>query len=163
MKDIVLTIIGSIFFLAVIIFIIENIKLVYRRYLKSYAHEIEDYLKKHNLTLYIAYSPTKYDWQNSPFPEPKKFWISFSRTRGVRWYDTHYQVIHTNEGKVIWLEIETILFKKPTLAFKTTGKRISRRKRNSKGIKIVTNTCPACGFHLSENDMECPDCGLNFR
>lgn len=156
-----------------IVFIIAltvgQLRLIYRRYLKSYKEEIGSYLNSRGLTLDVAYTPTDYDWKNSPFEKPPLFRISFAivTINGtlVTWTDTKYLVINTTQNRNIWLEIETTYFCKPKLTFKSRGKERVRKweKLQSANVIVVNDNCPACGQHLSANDMECPDCGLNYR
>lgn len=144
-------------------------KLLYRRHLKSYRMEIETYLKSHGFTLEDSHSPNKNDWNNSPFVKPPVFRLSLVvisiNGSPVTWTDKKYKIIETLEGKRLWLEIETTYFRKPILTFKFGKKEKPSRtqKLHSQNIISVTEKCPACGQHLSENELECPDCGLNFR
>lgn len=39
----------------------------------------------------------------------------------------------------------------------------SHHQRNAPHSAITYNICPACNMKLEENDLECPDCGLNLR
>lgn len=147
---------------------VGQMKLLYRRHLKSYNFEIVDYLRNHKLTLQEVYSPRKEDWQNAPFKKPQRIKISLFVTtiNGmlVIWNDQKYKVIQTNDGKTIWLEIDTTYFKKTKLTFRIVGKlKKSKNKSHHRNVRRVTTSCPACGFHLIETDFECPDCGLNFR
>ena len=169
-----MTIFEIIFILLAISFAIfvtvGQMKVLYRRHLKSYKTEIENFLKGQGLSIQTFNSPTKNDWKNSPFRKPDRFRISlgYMQINGVivTWNDQKYKIIQTNEGKTIWLEIDTTYFKKPTLTFRAGKKRKSKKIKHSQqneNIKNVTETCPACGFRLTENDFECPDCGLNFR
>jgi len=144
--------------------------LFYRRYLKSYKQEIEEYLKAQGLTLQSCDSPNEDNWKKSPFTKPSRsnFSLLLIHINGVPivWKDQKYKVIISNEGKVIWLEIDTIYFKKPKLAFKYGAKRKSKQveaKQQTENIRKVSDLCPACGFKLIESEYECPDCGLNFR
>lgn len=149
---------------------VGQMKVLYRRHLKSYQTEIENYLNGQGLSIQSVNFPEKNDWKNSPFKKPDRFSIGlgFIQINGVtvKWNDQKYKIIQTNEGKTIWLEIDTTYFKKPVLKFKTgkneKSKKIKERSQNE-NIKNVTETCPACGFRLTEYDFECPDCGLNFR
>lgn len=145
-------------------------KVLYQRYLKSYEPEIANHLISYGLSFQAAYPPNSDDWENSPFRKPAKFQFSLLVTHVngimVSWNDKKYKIIETTEGKTIWLEIDTTYFKKPVLTFKDG---IERKPGNIKdnpqyqNVKNVSETCPACGFRLTENDFECPDCGLNFR
>ncbi len=152
-----------------ILITVGQTKLLYRRYLKSYKLEIETYLKSHGFTFEDAHSPDKNDWNNSPFVKPPFFRLSLFvvtiNGTPVTWTDKKYKIIETYEGKRIWLEIETTYFRKPVLAFQfgKKGKANKSQKLHNRNIIAVTEKCPACGQLLSENDLECPDCGLNFR
>ena len=157
-------------FLFAIFVTVGQMKVLYRRHIKSYQTEIENFLKGQGLSLLTVNSPNKNDWKNSPFKEPSRFGIrlGYVQINGVivTWNDQRYRIIQTNEGKTIWLEIDTTYFKKPILTFRAGKKRKSTEMKNiqqNENIKNVTETCPACGFRLNENDFECPDCGLNFR
>ncbi|OYX22579.1 MAG: hypothetical protein B7Z06_11460 [Flavobacteriales bacterium 32-35-8] len=149
----------------------EQVKLLYRRHLKSYTSEIENYLESQELTLLeILHYPRKEDWGTSPFPKPPKFRFSFLviEINGTlaNWNDQKYIIIRTNEGKSIWLEVDTTYFKKPKLTFKA-GKEDKKIKSHTEfqdiTINHVTENCPACTFKLDKSDNECPDCGLIFK
>ncbi|HPE56453.1 MAG TPA: hypothetical protein PK904_08650 [Bacteroidales bacterium] len=149
---------------------VGQVKILYRRHIKSYQTEIENFLKRQGLSLLTVNSPNKNDWKNSPFIKPGRFGIKlgYVQINGVVviWNDQRYKLIQTNEGITIWLEIDTTYFKKPILTFRAGKKRKPTEMKNrqqNENIKNVTETCPACGFRLHENDFECPDCGLNFR
>ncbi len=150
--------------------LIEQLKIIHQRYLRSYKPEIEAYLKKRNLTLYSFGSPYKTDWEISPFKKTPtvRFSLVSIQLNGafINWNDQNYEVIHTNEGLIFWLEVNTTYFKKPVLTFKPANtKKIKQQKKKlvGKKVKMVTDKCPACGFGLKKDDFECPDCGLNFR
>ena len=142
---------------------VGQIKLVYRRYFKTYDQEINNYLKTKNLKLISKEFPKNEDWKNSPFEKPKKFKISLLiiKINGVivNWTYKSYYILNTNKNKSIWVEIATSYFQKPILKFKN-GKK-SRTKYN-KNLVLVDEVCPACGYKLKESDHKCPDCGLNF-
>lgn len=116
---------------ALIALAVGQLRLIYRRYLKSYKEEIGSYLNSKGLTLNVAYTPTDYDWKNSPFEKPPLFRISFAivTINGtlVTWTDTKYLVINTIQNRNIWLEIETTYFCKPKLTFKSRGKERVRK------------------------------------
>ena len=101
---------------------VGQMKVLYRRHLKSYQTEIENFLKGQGLSMQTVNSPTKNDWKNSPFKKPDRFGISlgYIQINGVivTWNDQKYKIIQSNEGKTIWLEIDTTYFRKPVLTFK---------------------------------------------
>jgi hypothetical protein len=121
---------------------VGQIKVLYRRHLKSYKLEIENHLKNQGLTLQTVCSPTINDWKNSPFEKPQRVGISFFviQINGVivTWNDQKYKVIQTNEEKIVWLEIDTTYFKRPNLTFKIVRKMKSiktKKKINYGNIK----------------------------
>lgn len=61
---------------------------------------------------------------------------------------------------MFWLEIATSYFEKPILTFRE-GQVIKDSDRNANVIEVV-DSCPACGYKLSNQQEACPDCGLNF-
>lgn len=149
---------------------IVHLKTLYRRHLKTYNFEIENYLSINGLTLQNIYSPKEKDWKNSPFKKPEIFGFNFFviKFNGaiVIWNALKYKVVQTNEGKKIWVEIKTTYFKKPILIFKIGEKSKTIKSKNhilNNNIRKVSEICPACGFHISEIDKECPDCGINFE
>lgn len=148
----------------------EQVKLLYRRYLKSYTSEIENYLENQKLTLFEILYPRKEDWKISPFKKPSTFRFSFLviEINGTmaNWNEQKYRIIKTNEGESIWLEVDTTYFKKPKLTFKVLKE--DKNPKSENGFQNITinhvkENCPACGFKLYESDTECPDCGLNFK
>ncbi len=159
-----------IFGISFVIFITAvQTKIFYRRYLKSYKQEIYDFFTTHGLTVQDIYTPDKNDWTNSPFNKPPSFKLSLViiSINGslVTWTDQKYKIIQTDKGQRIWLEIETTYFKKPKLTFKFGEKEKSSnsRKLQNRSVHVVTDNCPACGTRINDRDMECPECGLNFR
>jgi hypothetical protein len=148
---------------------IGQAKLLYRRHFKSYRIDIINYLEEKKLTLLDILYVRKEDWEVSPFTKPSKTKFSFLviTINGtlVKWNDKKYRIIETNEGKSIWLEIDTTYFKTTKLTFKNQKKSKNGLKNatiKNAIIKNVAENCPACGYGLSKFDKECPDCGLRF-
>ncbi len=83
---------------------------------------------------------------------------------------TGINIIHFDQSNYIPLKIgDRILFEvyeHSNILIKVLGE-LSKIKKESdfkKPIKPieVTDKCPACKHQLSTNDLQCPDCGLNF-
>ncbi len=104
---------------------IEQIKLITRRYFFGYNKEIDEYLKQNKLTFYDSRFPNNLDWKRSPFTKPNTSAISLSsniKMMGIQvtWNKKEYKLIETQEGISLWLEISTTYFKKPKLVFRST-------------------------------------------
>lgn len=149
----------------ILLLTIGQAKLLYRRHFKSYKTDIINYLEEKKLTLLDVLYVRKEDWKVSPFTKPSEtkfsFFVITINGTVVKWNDKKYRIIETNEGKSIWLEIDTTYFKKTKLSFKNQKK--SKNGLKNARIKNVTDNCPACGYGLSKFDIECPECGLNFN
>jgi hypothetical protein len=147
----------------------ESIRLVYRRWFRSYNGEIVAWLQAKGLHLIEIGYPNAADWQASPFEKPPlvSFNFSFISVFGftTSWTKKEYQIIQAVSSKdkvrLFWLEIETSFFCKPALRFKEA----KMRKEKAMAYKnVVTNfnACPACNYPLNKQDIICPDCGLHF-
>ena len=85
----------------------------------------------------------------------------------IRWNYKDYKIIiavdKRNKEHLIWLEVATTYFHKPSLSFKD-GKKSKEMKQRLKKIPVIQigNNCPACGFKIEKTDTVCPDCGLCF-
>nr|WP_321407134.1 hypothetical protein [uncultured Carboxylicivirga sp.] len=140
------------------------------RYFRSFDKEIFEYIEKKGLKVSEVYFPNKLDWKSSPFKEPSSitFGFGFINLFGfiTTWTKREYRLIQaiSSKGKtrLYWLEIETSFFSKPVLTYKE--EKIKKEKLN-KNKNIITNftKCPACNYILNEQDLICPDCGLNFK
>lgn len=134
----------------------------YNRYLRNYEKEINSYLSRHGLTFSKKYRPTNEDWKNSPFEKPKIFSISIITVNQELFSMEKYRIIDTFQNNKIWLEITTTFFCKPKLIFKNEPK--EAEQRTIKEIENqITDNCPACGYIILENDLDCPACGLRLK
>nr|WP_321451235.1 hypothetical protein [uncultured Carboxylicivirga sp.] len=148
----------------------QVIKLMLNRYFRSYEKEIFNYLDKKGLNLTEICSPNNLDWKTSPFEKPSSFSMGFLIIRVfgflTSWTKREYRLVHaiSSKGKarLYWLEIETSFFCKPELKFRE-GKIRKEKLKASKNVITSFDNCPACNYKLDEQDLICPDCGLNFK
>nr|WP_321453164.1 hypothetical protein [uncultured Carboxylicivirga sp.] len=157
--------------LALILYVFyEMLKLVNNRYFRSFDKEIFNYIEKKGLNISEISYPNKLDWKSGPFKEPSSISFSFGFINLfgfiTTWTKKEYKLIHaiSSKGKprLFWLEIETSFFSKPELNFKESKIRKEKLKVSKNVITNFTN-CPACNYKLNEQDLICPDCGLNFK
>lgn len=151
---------------------VEQIRLFYNRYLRTYGTEITNFLSSKGFELIETRYPNNADWSGSPFSKPPKieFLLAFVKINGriVSWTNLEYLIVEGEKQqnhREFWIEIKTTYFQKPILAFRD-GRTITKKEINNlKQINFVKvkDKCPACGFRISENDKSCPDCGLNYE
>lgn len=102
-------------------------ELLYNRHLRDFDSRLEEYLRKHGLTLHSTKEPEREDWNTSPFEKPPKVKVSFGSIKvlgiPVSPSDTEYKVItavdaSNNELKV-WMKVTTTFMARTRVEFKT--------------------------------------------
>ncbi|MBS2211533.1 hypothetical protein KEM09_08980 [Carboxylicivirga mesophila] len=158
-------------FIALIAYVFyQAIKLLNNRYFRSYDKEVFSYVDRKGLNVTEVCYPNKLDWKSSPFEQPSSISFGFVLINLfgfiTSWTKREYRLIHavSSKGKarLYWLEIETTFFCKPELTFKEGKVRKEKLKASKNVITNFTN-CPACNYELNEQDLTCPECGLNFK
>ena len=148
----------------------QLIRLMYNRYFRTYDKEMFNYIGEKGLNLTEVCYPNNLDWKSSPFKKPSSFSFSLGiiEVFGITtsWTKREYRLIHAvsskRELRLYWLEIETSFFCKPELQFKE-GKVSEEKLSARKNVITSFDKCPACNYKLNEQDLICPDCGLNFK
>ena len=150
----------------------EQIRLFYNRYLRTYRIEIKNFLSSKGFELIDTRYPNDADWSRSPFSKPPQIGLllAFVTINGriVSWTNLEYLIVEGEKQqnqREFWIEIKTTYFQKPILAFRD-GRTISKKEINKSRERIfvkVKDKCPACGFRITENDKSCPDCRLNYE
>jgi hypothetical protein len=143
-------------------------RMVYLRYYKSFKKEIIKLMESKGLKIVELVRPDSDELKRNPFEFKDSFIMRMISKRALfsdlfYWKKPDYRIaIGVSEDSTeyrIWIEINTIYFKKSEINY------IKQKiKRGSTTTKENDNfwSCPACGFKNRNMNTICHDCGIHF-